>query len=116
MKKGYFLLLILIAMIPALGNTQNIVSKKSINENELLVSIESRDASEAGKNDAFIKLEVSGGAGPYTIHCFSPYSLPTQTTGNELTLEKIKSGDYLFVIQDKSGKSIVKEVNISNLK
>jgi hypothetical protein len=116
MRKGYILLLILIVLIPALGNTQSIIAPKFANKNELSVSVETKDASEQGKNDAFVKLKISGGLAPYTIHCFSPYSLPTQTTGNELKLEKIQSGDYLFVIQDKSGKSVVKEVNLSNLK
>ncbi|HXA00654.1 MAG TPA: hypothetical protein VNW99_01630 [Cytophagaceae bacterium] len=115
MKNFTPFIFLLMCMIPFQGNSQNNISQKSSKENELLASVETKDASD-GNNDAYIKLKVSGGIAPYTIHCFSPYSLPTHTTGNELILEKIKSGDYLFVIQDKSGKSTAKEVKISDLK
>lgn len=116
MKHFTPLIFLLIAIFPIKGNAQHYISQKSTDGNELLASVETKDASEDGANDAYIKLKVSGGVAPYTIHCFSPYSLPTQTAGNELKLVKIKSGDYLFVIQDKSGKSVVKEVKISDLK
>lgn len=118
LEMKYFIpfIFLLIFIIPLRGNTQNYIPKKSTNSNELFASVESKDASEAGTNDGYIKLKISGGVAPYTIHCFSPYALPSETSGNELKLEDIKSGDYLFVIQDKLRKTVVKEIKISSLK
>lgn len=116
MKNTYFftgILLLFIVVLPIVGNTQNNIEKNIANE-DLSIQIDKKDASGKNTSDGYIKLKVSGGVGPYTIHCFSPYSLPTQTKGNELNMVNIKSGDYLFVIQDNLGKSITREVNISN--
>jgi hypothetical protein len=117
MKKGYLIILILmIIIIPNQGITQNNISSKPANENELLASVETKDASGNEMNDAFIKLKISGGQGPYNIHCFSPYSLPSGSVGYELKVENIKPGKYLFVIQDKKGQSLVKEITIGPTK
>jgi hypothetical protein len=112
MKKGYVLILVLILLIPALGNSQNNISPKSVNKNELLISVESRDASNAQTNDAYIKLKVSGGAAPYKTSFFSPYAFPSHTSGDKLLWENIKAGDYLIVIQDSLGNTIYKEIKI----
>jgi hypothetical protein len=116
MKKFTLFVILLITIFSLRGNAQNNISKRPTNGNALAVSVDTKDASESGSNDGSIKLKVSGGQAPYTIHCFGPYSLPTQTVENELKLEDIKSGDYLFVVQDKLMKSVVKEIKISNLK
>jgi hypothetical protein len=82
-------------------------------QNDLNATVETKDASGADNNDGFIKIKITGGQGPYSIYCFSPYSLPYETIGQELKLENIKPGNYLFVIQDKFKKSLVKEIMIS---
>jgi hypothetical protein len=85
-------------------------------QNDLNATVETKDASGADNNDGFIKIKISGGQGPYSIYCFTPYSLPYEKIGEELKLENIKPGSYLFVIQDKFKKSLVKEITISYAK
>jgi hypothetical protein len=112
MKKHYTIyitLLMFSLLFPFSVNSQII---NTVTE-PLSASADVKNASAAETSDAFIKLKITGGKAPYTIHCFSPYSLPKQTTGDKLDLNNIKSGDYLFVIQDSGGKSITKEIKIS---
>jgi hypothetical protein len=111
----YRAILLLLLILPFSGNAQNSI-KKTDPTAALSVSVDIKDASGEDIDDAYIRIKVTGGKAPYAIHCFSPYSLPTQYSGNELNLEKIKSGDYLFVIQDSGRKSLTKEIKISIIK
>jgi hypothetical protein len=86
------------------------------NKKELSIEIQKKDAISEGSEDGFIHLKISGGVSPYKIHCFSPYALPTKTEANELKLSNIKSGDYVFIIQDKTGERITREVKIEDVK
>lgn len=118
MKKIYFLgtFFLLIGILPIASkafDNGKIALLFSIIE-DLTTQIDKKDVSGENKKDGFIRVKVSGGTSPYTIHCFSPYSIPSQSSGDELKLENIQSGDYLFVIQDSSGKTISKEVKIYN--
>jgi hypothetical protein len=118
MKKTHFLrhyILFFLFILPFSGFTGNPIEKARIND-ALSASVEKQDASTADASDAYIRIKITGGKAPYKIHCFSPYSIPTESQGNELNMENIKSGDYLFVIQDSEGKSITKEIKISNNK
>ena len=116
MKKTYFLgsiILFFLFVLPFSGFTQKAIEKTSAND-VLSASIDKQDASGADASDAYIRLRITGGKAPYTIHCFSPYSLPVESQGDELKLENIKSGDYAFVIQDSGGKTLSKEIKISD--
>jgi hypothetical protein len=118
MSKTYFsrsFILFLLCALPFSGITGNLIEKAYINDT-LSALVDKQDASAADASDAYIRIKVTGGKAPYKIHCFSPYSLPTQYTGSELNLENIKSGDYILVIQDQSGNTISKEIVISNQK
>lgn len=119
MKKIYFLLTFfaLIGILPITGkaynsDTNSILSSKE----EISILIDKKDVSGENKSDGYIKLKITGGTAPYSIHCFSPHSTPIKYTGPELKLNNIKSGDYLFVIQDGAGQTISKEVKILNYK
>jgi hypothetical protein len=116
MKNIYFsgsVILFVMLILPFSGLTQHAIGKTS-DIDALSASVDKKDASGSDTNDAYIRLKITGGKAPYTIHCFSPYSLPTKSQGNELKLENIKSGDYAFVIQDSGGKTISKEIKISD--
>jgi hypothetical protein len=86
------------------------------NKKELSIEIQKKDPTNEGSADGYINLKISGGVSPYKIHCFSPYALPTKTEANELKLSNIKSGDYVFIIQDSTGERITREVKIDDVK
>jgi hypothetical protein len=115
MKKIYFIapFCLFIGVAPMVVNAINSQTNSMlfiVNE-ELTITVDTKDAS--GKNEnGYIQIKVSGGTAPYKISFFSPYALPSHTNGNILTLENIKPGEYLFVIQDSLGKTASQEVKI----
>lgn len=106
--------LLLILFLTGLGAESRPMTFRPKAASDIIVSVEKKDASAESSKDGEIHLTVSGGVPPYKVHIFSPYTFPYEKEGNDLMLENIGSGDYLFVIQDKSGATVSKEVKIGN--
>lgn len=83
---------------------------------EITVSVVKKDATAESSQDGRIQLQVSGGVPPYKIHVFTPDGTLQEKAGSSLLLENISTGDYLFVIHDKAGASITREVKIESIR
>ena len=115
MKKLYFLflLLILIGFFPGQGRAGH--DTYFSNQSSFSILIDKKDASSAEARDGSIHLKIQGGKAPYSIHCFNPYSTPIKFTGENVTMESLGTGVYLFIIQDSSGHIESKEIKIDAL-
>lgn len=113
MNRIYFLLFFF-PLLFLTGNQQAIAQNKAIGNPKFSVEVEKKDPSNSSSKDGSITIKIDGGTAPYKIHCFSPYSEPKESSGKELNLKNIQSGDYLFVIQDKTGAIVTKEVKLGN--
>jgi hypothetical protein len=115
MKKIYFLITFfaLIGILPITGKAFD-SDKNSIlsSKEEISIQIDKKDVSGENKSDGYIKLKITGGNGPFKISFFSPYALPSHTKGDKLSLENLKSGEYLLVVQDSFGETFTKEVKL----
>lgn len=108
-KLGLLPLVLIFFLFPITCMSQDIKEME-----ELSVQVEKKDATGEAAGNGSIKLQITGGTPPFTFTCFNPYSDPQPVKGTELKLTNLKSGNYLFVIQDSSGKIATREVLISN--
>ena len=86
--------------------------RNDIEQKELSVTIDKKDASGPQLNDGSIKIKVDGGYPPYVIKYFSTHEKAQESNNANLMLNNLPEGTYLFVIQDNNKKFIYKEVNI----
>ena len=117
MKKNYLVIIFFLAIgiLPLSGNVIYGHKKSIIYQsiNELKVEVDKKDASTQDAADGYIKIQITGGTGNYSITCFSPFDLlPSKTQADKLFLQNLKSGSYLFVIKDNSGNTTTQEVKI----
>ena len=103
---------LLFICLPFTGNAQNIKDSNG----QLSIEVDKKDATSEDSADGYLKLKISGGKAPYKLTYFSPYSIPSTVSGEKINLSNLKAGSYLFVVQDSFGKSITKEIVITNNK
>ncbi|MBX9853123.1 MAG: hypothetical protein K2X86_15375 [Cytophagaceae bacterium] len=112
MKKICFLLVLtgVIIGVPYIGHTNSISPLKNISEifSDLIIDIEKKDASGTDKKDGEIRIKITGGQAPYSISLFSTTIKAQKFEGNEVNIDNLSSGTYLFIIQD-SNKEIKQE-------
>jgi hypothetical protein len=84
----------------------------TLGDGEPIVHITKHDPSSSTASDGSITLSVSGGTAPYTIY-FTSTTMPGKIyKESTITLDGLKTGSYLFTIQDSKGHIVNKSVEL----